>query len=64
MNRDPTTLNRLYGRSKGKPLRVYQQALVDTLLPQIAVPDTGPVTAGRLFGRDCPLHFEVGFGGG
>jgi tRNA (guanine-N7-)-methyltransferase len=61
---DPTTLNRLYGRSKGKALRAGQQALVDTLLPQIAVPADGPVTAARLFGHDCPLHFEIGFGGG
>lgn len=61
---DPTTLNRLYGRSKGKPLRAGQQELVDRLLPEIAVPEEGPVTAERLFGRDCPLHFEIGFGGG
>jgi tRNA (guanine-N7-)-methyltransferase len=61
---DPTTLNRLYGRAKGKPLRKGQQELVDTLLPEIAVPAEGPVTAAGLFGRDCPLHFEIGFGGG
>ena len=61
---DPTTLNRLYGRAKGKPLRQGQQALVDTLLPRIAVPAEGPVTAQALFGHDCPLHFEIGFGGG
>ena len=65
---DPTTLNRLYGRSKGKPLRTSQQALVDTLLPRIAVPEDGPVTAERLFGsakvHGRPLHFEIGFGGG
>ena len=61
---DPTTLNRLYGRSVGKPLRAYQQDLIDRLLPQIEVPDDGPVTAPRLFGEDCPLHFEIGFGGG
>ena len=61
---DPTTLNRLYGRAKGKPLRQGQQALVDRLLPQIAVPGDGPVTAAALFGQDCPLHFEIGFGGG
>jgi tRNA (guanine-N7-)-methyltransferase len=60
---DPTTLNRLYGRSKGKPLRAGQQGLVDTLLPQIAVPLEGEVTAQRLF-EDRPLHFEIGFGGG
>lgn len=61
---DPITLNRLYGRSQGRPLRKGQQELVETLLPQIAVPEEGPVTAERLFGSDCPLHFEIGFGGG
>jgi len=61
---DPLTINRLYGRAKGKPLRAGQQALIDTLLPQIAVFADGPVTAQALFGRDCPLHFEIGFGGG
>ena len=61
---DPTTLSRLYGRSVGKPLRARQQGLVDNLLPQIAVPEKGPVTAKRLFGEDCPIHFEIGFGGG
>ncbi len=65
---DPTTLNRLYGRSKGKPLRAGQAGLVDTLLPRIAVPTEGPVTAEALFGdakgRGRPLHFEIGFGGG
>ncbi|PEQ10699.1 tRNA (guanosine(46)-N7)-methyltransferase TrmB [Novosphingobium sp. PC22D] len=61
---DPTTLNRLYGRSVGKPLRAGQQALVDDLLPRISVPEEGPVTAERLFGEPRPLHFEIGFGGG
>ena len=61
---DPTTLNRLYGRAKGKPLRAGQQDLVDRLLPQISVPAEGPVTAQALFGFDRPLHFEIGFGGG
>jgi tRNA (guanine-N7-)-methyltransferase len=61
---DPTTLNRLYGRSLGRPLRKAQQELVATLLPRIAVPEEGPVTAERLFGRVLPLHFEIGFGGG
>jgi len=61
---DPTTLNRLYGRSKGKPLRAQQQGLVDTLLPAISVPGEGPVTAEALFGEPRPLHFEIGFGGG
>lgn len=61
---DPTTINRLYGRSKGKPLRAGQQDLIDNLLPQIAVPAEGDVTAEALFGYDRPLHFEIGFGGG
>jgi tRNA (guanine-N7-)-methyltransferase len=61
---DPTTLNRLYGRSLGRPLRKAQAGLVETLLPDIAVPDAGPVTAQSLFGRDVPLHFEIGFGAG
>jgi tRNA (guanine-N7-)-methyltransferase len=65
---DPTTINRLYGRAKGKPLRAGQQDLVDRLLPQIAVPAEGDLTAQALFGADTfgprPLHFEIGFGGG
>ena len=61
---DPTTINRLYGRSKGKPLRLGQQALVDSLLPRIAVPSAGPVTSELLFGSQRALHFEIGFGGG
>ena len=47
---DPTTLNRLYGRSSGHKLRSAQQALIDTLLPAIAVPADGEVTSRRLFG--------------
>jgi tRNA (guanine-N7-)-methyltransferase len=61
---DPTTINRLYGRAKGKPLRAGQQGLVDTLLPRIAMPDEGPITSEVLFGDQRPLHFEIGFGGG
>ncbi|WP_170003447.1 tRNA (guanine(46)-N(7))-methyltransferase TrmB [Pseudopontixanthobacter vadosimaris] len=61
---DPTTLNRLYGRTQSRGLRKGQQELVDRFLPKIAVPDSGPVTARRLFGQDVPLHFEIGFGAG
>ncbi len=61
---DPTTLNRLYGRALGRPLRVAQQGLVDTLLPRLSIPAEGPVTAAGLFGGERPLHFEIGFGGG
>ena len=61
---DPTTLNRLYGRSSGHKLRKGQQELVDRLLPQIEVPAEGEISARSLFGEDRPLHFEIGFGGG
>ncbi|WP_373473535.1 tRNA (guanine(46)-N(7))-methyltransferase TrmB [Sphingorhabdus lacus] len=61
---DPTTLNRLYGRSKGKRLRSEQSDLVENLLPQIAVPDEGVLTSESLFGDARSMHFEIGFGGG
>jgi tRNA (guanine-N7-)-methyltransferase len=61
---DPTTLNRLYGRSSGYKLRPGQQELVDQLLPQLSVPADGEITSQRLFGDDRPLHLEIGFGGG
>ncbi len=61
---DPTTINRLYGRAKGKPLRAGQKGLVDTLLPRISMPTEGPITSEVLFGDSRPLHFEIGFGGG
>ena len=61
---DPTTLNRLYGRSSGHKLRPAQQELLDRLLPQIAVPEEGEVTSRQLFGDNRPLHLEIGFGSG
>jgi tRNA (guanine-N7-)-methyltransferase len=61
---DPTTINRLYGRSTGHKLRLQQAALVETLLPQIAVPAEGELSARVLFGDDRPLHLEIGFGSG
>lgn len=61
---DPTTLRRLYGRSKGRPLRAGQAELVETLLPALSVPEEGPINSRVLFGDDRPLHFEIGFGSG
>ena len=60
---DPTTIRRLYGRRQGHPLRVGQAALVERLLPVLAVP-TGPLDATTLFGDDRPLELEIGFGRG
>jgi tRNA (guanine-N7-)-methyltransferase len=61
---DPLAIRRLYGRAKGHPLRERPQALVDTLLPAITVPGTGPITAESLFGTPRPLGLEIGFGKG
>ena len=61
---DPTTLNRLYGRSSGHKLRKGQQELVELLLPALSVPADGEITSQLLFGDDRPLHLEIGFGSG
>jgi len=60
---DPLTIGRLYGRRAGHKLRAGQQELVDELLPQLSVP-AGPLDAQTLFGRDCLLELEIGFGSG
>ncbi|TRW16776.1 tRNA (guanine(46)-N(7))-methyltransferase TrmB [Glacieibacterium frigidum] len=61
---DPATLRRLYGRRQGHALRKGQAALVEDLLPQVTVPDEGPLTATGLFGGGRPLWLEIGFGAG
>ena len=61
---DPSTIRRLYGRSKGHKLRVGQASLVEDMLPAMSVPDTGPLDVIALFGRQMPLRLEIGFGGG
>ena len=61
---DPSVIRRLYGRRQGHKLRQGQAALVEELLPQLSVPDTGPLDAATLFGGDRPLHLEIGFGAG
>jgi tRNA (guanine-N7-)-methyltransferase len=64
---DPLTIGRLYGRRAGHKLREGQAALVEHLLPQVAVPE-GPLDATILYGnaKDSrrPLELEIGFGGG
>jgi len=61
---DPTTIRRLYGRRQGHKLREGQAALVADLLPRLAVPEGGPLSAAALFGDDRPLELEIGFGKG
>jgi tRNA (guanine-N7-)-methyltransferase len=60
---DPTTIRRLYGRRSGHKLRQGQAALIEELLPKVAIPE-GPLSAATLFGSDRPLEFEIGFGSG
>jgi len=61
---DPLSIRRLYGRAQGHPLRERAQRLVDDLLPRLAVPPHGPLSAESLFGNACPLALEIGFGKG
>jgi tRNA (guanine-N7-)-methyltransferase len=61
---DPLTIGRLYGRRQGHKLRAGQAALVEELLPRLAVPADGALDAARLFGDDRPLGLEIGFGAG
>lgn len=64
MTADPATLRRLYGRRQGHKLRAGQADLVETMLPALTVPATGPVAARELFGDARPLWLEIGFGAG
>jgi len=61
---DPTTIRRLYGRRQGHKLRAGQAALVDELLPRLAIPAEGRLDAAILFGDRRPLELEIGFGKG
>lgn len=61
-----------YGRRHGKKLRPGQRALLDTRLAELAPcgvgweenPERRPLDLRALFGRDCPIWLEIGFGGG
>ena len=61
---DPTTIRRLYGRRQGHKLRAGQAALVEELLPRVAVPEDEALDARTLFGDERPLELEIGFGAG
>jgi tRNA (guanine-N7-)-methyltransferase len=61
---EPQKFRRLYGRAKGHKLRAGQAALVEELLPRVAVPETGELSSAALFGEDRPLELEIGFGAG
>ena len=58
---------RLYGRRRGRTLRPSRVALVEDLLPQLAVPDPleGPIDPVALFpGKPRAIWLEIGFGTG
>ena len=60
----------LHGRRRGKKLRAGQQALLDTLLPRLALavpPAPGRIDLAAAFGGQLPpdgVWLEVGFGAG
>ncbi len=54
---------RLYGRGKGRPLSARQQALMDDVLPRLALP-AGLIDPAVLFPRAQSLRLEIGFGAG
>lgn len=55
---------RSFGRTKGRPLSDRKQALVDDLLPRLAIPETGPVDPAALLPGKRAHVLEIGFGGG
>ena len=59
--------HRLYGRAAGKPLSKAQMARVETLLPELAIPESaaGALQPLPLFGGKVrEAWLEIGFGGG
>jgi tRNA (guanine-N7-)-methyltransferase len=57
----------VYGRRRGRKLRIGQQALKETLLPELAfaLPEAGGVDPAALFaGPPREIWLEIGFGGG
>jgi tRNA (guanine-N7-)-methyltransferase len=64
---DKASTRAFFGRRKGRPLRARQAALMESLLPRLAL-DLGappPDDLGRLFTRaGADVGLEIGFGGG
>ena len=55
---------RTYGRIKARALKPRQEALVETLLPSLAVDLSGPLDPRALFPAARAFVLEIGFGGG
>ena len=54
---------RSFGRIKARPIKPRQAALLDTLLPRIAIPD-GAADLQKLMPAAVEVWLEIGFGGG
>lgn len=67
---DQTYIPRVYGRRIDKPLRARQAALMESLLPRVAMPDPESRTDNQvidpaaIFPAAKEVWLEVGFGGG
>ncbi len=57
---------RSFGRIKARPIKPRQAALMDTLLPVLAVPDpkAGPLEPKAMMPEAAEVWLEIGFGGG
>ena len=54
---------RSYGRIKSRPIKPRQAGLLETLLPQVTIPD-GPIDPAALKPDARDVWLEIGFGGG
>ena len=61
---DPHPPLRTFGRIKSRTIKPAQGALLDTLLPQIAMPTDRPLDRETLLADRRELWLEIGFGGG
>lgn len=61
---DPKGPRAFYGRRAGKKLHKGQQALFETLLPDLTVDISRPVDPKVLFPEARRIHLEIGYGGG
>jgi tRNA (guanine-N7-)-methyltransferase len=64
---DKSSASRVYGRRKGRPLRVRKSQLMETLLPQLLITlKAGAHTPPQEFFQSSPRAtvVEIGFGGG
>lgn len=61
---DPRGPRAFFGRRAGKTLHKGQQALFDTLLPELEIDISAPVDPKALFPEAKRIHLEIGYGGG